>query len=64
MTKDELKRYLNEAVEALTTDDLEMLFPQNNQPDLYTLAQELIGLRGEIKKLAQSSLKLYLKART
>ena len=58
MNKDELKRYLNEAVEALTPGDLEQLFPQNNQPDLYTLAQELIGLRGEIKKLAQSSLKI------
>jgi molecular chaperone GrpE (heat shock protein) len=57
MNKEELLKYITQAVEALDESNLEMLFPENAQPDLNTLIQELIGLRGEVRKLAQSALK-------
>lgn len=58
MTKEQLKRYLEEAVEALDANDINLLFPDTRQPDLYSIAEELIGLRGEVKRLNQSSLKV------
>ncbi|MCP3931700.1 MAG: nucleotide exchange factor GrpE [Bacteroidetes bacterium] len=57
MTKDELKSYINEAVDALEQRELEWLFPPANQPDLFTVISEMIGLRGDVKKLAQATLK-------
>ncbi len=57
MTKDQLKQYINEAVDAMGEDELNYLFPPNHQPDLYTLAEAFTSLKGEVKKLAQSNLK-------
>ena len=58
LTKEQLKSYINEAIDALHNKDIEALFPTTNQPDLYALIREMTGLRGEFKKLAQSTLML------
>ncbi|GEM_PF-6370789 len=58
MTKEALKAYISEAVDALDPVDLELLFPVNNQPDLYTVVEELTGLKGAFNKLSGSTLKL------
>lgn len=58
MTKEELKKYISEAVNALDPVDLELLFPPNDQPDLYTIVEELTGLKGAFNKLSGSTLKL------
>lgn len=58
MNKDDLKKYIIEAIDAMDGQDIEKLFPRQQQPDLYTIASELIGLKGEVKKLAGVSLKL------
>lgn len=58
MNKEDFVKYINQAVDALTEEDVNILFPDNAQPDLNTIVQELIGLRGEVRKLAQSSLKM------
>jgi molecular chaperone GrpE (heat shock protein) len=58
MNKDDLQLYLQQAIDALDDNDVERLFPKNAQPDLYTVVQEIVGMRGEMRKLAQSSLKL------
>ena len=58
MTKEELKRYISEAVDALDPVDLELLFPPDNQPDLYSVVEELTGLKGAFNKLSGSNLKL------
>lgn len=57
MNKEEFLKYITEAIESLDGSDIEMLFPDSGQPDLNTLVEELMGLRGEVKKLAQSTLK-------
>ena len=57
MGKKELKEYINQAVDALTEEELRILFPERQQPDLYTMVEEFIGLKGEVKKQNQSSLK-------
>ena len=57
MTKEDFRNYILEAVEALDESDFNKLFPENARPDLHSIVQELIGLRGEVRKLAQSSLK-------
>ncbi len=58
MTKQEFLEYLQEAVEAMDVHDVNRLFPKNKQPSLYSLLDALVGLRGEVKKIAQSSLLL------
>lgn len=58
MTKEAFIAYLTEAVEAMDEQNIEALFPQQNQPDLYTLLEAITGLRGEVKKIAQTSLRL------
>jgi molecular chaperone GrpE (heat shock protein) len=58
MTKSEFKNYLFEAIDALGEQDLEALFPPAQQPDLYTIVKETVGLRGEVKKLSGASLRL------
>lgn len=58
MTKEELKAYISEAVDALDPGDLELLFPPTNQPDLYSVVEELTGLKGAFNKLSGSTLKL------
>lgn len=58
MTKEQLKAYINEAIEALDQEDLAEMFPASQQPSMYALAHELIGLRGEVRKLSSASLKL------
>lgn len=58
MNKEDFIKYINQAVEALDETDISTLFPDNAQPDLNTIVQELIGLRGEVRKLAQSSLRM------
>ena len=58
MTKEELKAYISEAVDALDSTDLELLFPHDQQPDLYSVVEELTGLKGAVSKLSGSSLKL------
>jgi hypothetical protein len=58
MNKEELMKYVAQAVEALNDSDVEALFPDTGQPDLNVLVEELVGLRGEVRKLAQSTLKV------
>jgi hypothetical protein len=58
MNKEELMKYVTQAVEALNDSDVEALFPDTGQPDLNVLVEELVGLRGEVRKLAQSTLKV------
>ena len=58
MTREELKQYISEAVDALEQQDIEQLFPQSSQPDLYSVVKELVGLKGELRKLAKSTLKM------
>jgi GrpE protein len=58
MTKEEFKDYLLEAVEAMDETELENLFPATGQPDLFTVVNELVGMRGEVKKLAGASLRI------
>lgn len=58
MTKEELKAYISEAVDALDPMDLEILFPPSNQPDLYSVVAELTGLKGVVNKLSGANLKL------
>ena len=58
MTKEQLKQYINEAVDAMEEGDLNALFPAAQQPDLYSVIHEMTGLRGEVKRLSQSSLRL------
>lgn len=58
MNKEDLQQYLQQAIDALDDNDVERLFPKNGQPDLYSVVQEIVGMRGEMRKLAQSSLKL------
>lgn len=58
MTKEQFLKYVHEAVDAMGQQDLEQLFPNQQRPDLYTLLEALVGLRGEVKKVAQTSLKL------
>ncbi|MEM8527127.1 MAG: nucleotide exchange factor GrpE [Bacteroidota bacterium] len=53
-----MKIYLEEAVDALNEADVRILFPDDRRPDLYTVAHELVGMRGEVKRLSQSSLKI------
>ena len=57
MNKEEFLIYITEAIEAMDGTDIEVLFPDNGRPDLNTLVEELIGLRGEVKKVAQSTLR-------
>ncbi|MEO0041753.1 MAG: putative molecular chaperone grpE cofactor [Bacteroidota bacterium] len=57
MTKLDFLKYIQQAVEGLEQDDLDALMPDTAQPDLYTIVQELVGLRGEVRKLAQAALK-------
>jgi GrpE len=57
MTKSDFLKYIQQAVDGLEPDDLDALMPDTKQPDLYTIVQELIGLRGEVRKLAQAALK-------
>jgi hypothetical protein len=58
MTKQEFKDYILEAVEAMDGTELEYLFPATEQPDLFTIVSELVGMRGEVKKLAGTSLRI------
>jgi molecular chaperone GrpE (heat shock protein) len=58
MNKEELLKYITQAVASLNEQDINVLFPDNAQPDLGTIVQEIIGLRGEVRKVAQSTLKL------
>ncbi|HHM20433.1 MAG TPA: nucleotide exchange factor GrpE [Bacteroidetes bacterium] len=58
MTREEFKQYILAALEALPEGQLEQLLPNSQQPDLYTIAREVTGLKGEVKKLAGSSLRL------
>jgi len=58
MTKEAFKDYLLEAVEAMDETELEYLFPASAQPDLFTVVSELVGMRGEVKKLAGTSLRI------
>jgi molecular chaperone GrpE (heat shock protein) len=57
MTKEEVLAYLSQAIEAMDDRDIDELFPSNAEPDLYTIVEELVGLRGEVKKLSQSALR-------
>ncbi len=57
MTKEAFKNYILEAIEAMDDAELDYLFPASDQPDLFSIASELTGLRGEVKKLAGASLR-------
>ena len=57
MNKEDFLKYITQAIEAMDGSDIEALFPDNRQPDLNTFAEELIGLRGEVKKVVQSTLR-------
>ena len=54
MNKEDFLKYITQAIEAMDGSDIEALFPDNRQPDLHTFAEELIGLRGEVKKVVQA----------
>ena len=58
MTKNEFKEYITQAIDAMQDGELEYLFPNAGQPDLFTLSKELTGLKGEMKKLSGASLRL------
>lgn len=58
MDKEQIKAYLAEAVDAMNEQDLEYLFPDSSRPDLYTIAAELVSIKGEMKKLSATSLML------
>lgn len=58
MTKEALKSYLIEAVEALDGEDINQLFPEIDQPDLYTLVEALTGMQGAFHKLSDTNFTL------
>ena len=64
MTKEELKAYISEAVDALEEGDLEILFPKQAQPGLYAMMEEVIGLKGAFNKLSGSTLRLNQEVQT
>ena len=64
MNKEDFLNYITQAIESMDGSDIERLFPDSGQPDLNTLVEELIGLRGEVKKLVQSTLKTNLDMQT
>lgn len=58
MTKEALKDYLTEAIEALDGEDINQLFPETDQPDLYTLVEALTGMQGAFHKLSDTNFTL------
>ena len=58
MTKEALKAYLTEAIEALDGEDINQLFPETDQPDLYTLVEALTGMQGAFHKLSDTTFTL------
>jgi len=58
MTKEALKAYLTEAIEALDGEDINQLFPETDQPDLYTFAEALTGMQGAFHKLSDTTFTL------
>jgi hypothetical protein len=57
MNKSEFLQYIQQAVDGLEQQDIDSLMPTTAQPDLYTIVQELVGLRGEVRRLSQAALK-------
>jgi hypothetical protein len=57
MNKSEFLQYIQQAVDSLEQADIDSLMPTTAQPDLYTIVQELVGLRGEVRRLSQAALK-------
>jgi molecular chaperone GrpE (heat shock protein) len=57
MNKSEFLQYIQQAVDGLEQADIDSLMPTTAQPDLYTIVQELVGLRGEVRRLSQAALK-------
>lgn len=58
MNKEQIKRYLEEAIDAMDEEAIESIFSDRNEPDLYTIATELVSIKGEMKKLSNSTLTL------
>ena len=58
MTKEALKDYLIEAVNAVGEEEVDVLFPPTKEPGLYAVMQELVGLKGAVSKLSGANLKL------
>ena len=59
MNKEEFKNYLNSAIESLTEEELQQFSVKFKEPDLETVARELLALKGEVKKMNTVSLKLF-----
>ncbi len=57
MNKSEFLQYIQQAMDGLEQADIDSLMPTTAQPDLYTIVQELVGLRGEVRRLSQAALK-------
>ena len=58
MTKEALKDYLLEAVNAVGKEEVDVLFPPTKEPGLYAVMQELVGLKGAVSKISDANLKL------
>ncbi len=60
MQKEELKQYLNAAIDALSYEELNMFMftLKSDEPDLLSVGQEVVTLKGEVKKMNTISLKL------
>ena len=58
MNKETLKQYLCEAIDSLSEYDLEHFLIQDKEPDLMSVAEEIISIKGELKKMNNVSLRL------
>lgn len=58
MQKEELKQYLNAAIDALSQEELDRFTLSIDEPDLFSVGEEVVALKGEVKKMNSVSLKL------
>ncbi len=58
MLREQLKKYLNSAIDALSDEDLRSFSFEKNEPDLMSINSEMIALKGEVKKMNSVSLKI------
>jgi len=58
MQKELLKQYLIEAIDALSEEEIALLSPSIDEPDLYSVMSEITTLSGEVKKMNNLSMKL------
>ncbi|MCD4745846.1 MAG: nucleotide exchange factor GrpE [Bacteroidales bacterium] len=58
MTKEQLKDYLIKAIDSLSEEDMEKLVITVKEPDLMSIAEEVVSLKSEVKKANMISLRL------